>query len=63
MGQKPIYLKGVIKEEFISLLRPYQLDGIKWLTFLLKYNLSGALCDDMGLGKTIQTIASLLLNG
>ena len=34
-------------------LRSYQTDGIKWLGFLAKYNLNGALCDDMGLGKTI----------
>jgi len=39
--------------------RPYQLDGIKWLAFLNKYNLHGVLCDDMGLGKTLQTIAML----
>lgn len=30
-------------------LRPYQLEGIKWLSFLVKYNMHGALCDDMGL--------------
>lgn len=28
-------------------LRKYQEDGIKWLEFLVKYNLNGALCDDM----------------
>ena len=37
-------------------LRHYQEEGIKWLGFLNKYNLNGALCDDMGLGKTIQTL-------
>lgn len=37
-------------------LRAYQLEGITWLGFLTKYNLSGALCDDMGLGKTLQTL-------
>ena len=40
-----------------SILRDYQWDGIRWLGFLVKYNLHGALCDDMGLGKTIQTLA------
>ena len=40
-------------------LRPYQIEGIKWLAFLTKYRLHGALCDDMGLGKTIQTLAIL----
>lgn len=35
-------------------LRHYQEEGIKWLGFLTKFNLNGALCDDMGLGKTLQ---------
>ena len=38
-------------------LRPYQLDGVKWLMTLYKYSLGGILADDMGLGKTIETIA------
>ena len=38
-------------------LRPYQVDGVKWLTTLYKYSLGGILADDMGLGKTIETIA------
>lgn len=38
-------------------LRPYQLDGIKWLASLNKYHLPGLLADDMGLGKTLQTIS------
>ena len=37
-------------------LRSYQHEGIKWLGFLVKYHLNGALCDDMGLGKTLQTL-------
>ena len=42
-------------------LRPYQLEGIAWVNFLFKYNLSGALCDDMGLGKTIQSLIIVLI--
>ena len=38
-------------------LRPYQLNGVKWLMTLYKYSLGGILADDMGLGKTIETIA------
>ena len=38
-------------------LRPYQVDGVKWLQTLYKYSLGGILADDMGLGKTIETIA------
>jgi SNF2 family DNA or RNA helicase len=38
-------------------LRPYQLDGFRWLAFLWKFRLGGILADDMGLGKTLQTLA------
>jgi len=41
-------------------LRPYQLEGVKWLIHLYKSDLGGCLADDMGLGKTLQTIAVLL---
>lgn len=40
-------------------LRAYQIEGITWMGFLARYNLSGALCDDMGLGKTLQTLVVL----
>ncbi len=38
-------------------LRPYQLDGYRWLMFLWENGLGGILADDMGLGKTLQTLA------
>ncbi len=38
-------------------LRPYQLEGFRWLAFLWQYQLGGVLADDMGLGKTLQTLA------
>jgi SNF2 family DNA or RNA helicase len=38
-------------------LRPYQLDGFRWLAFLHQHGLGGVLADDMGLGKTVQTLA------
>lgn len=38
-------------------LRPYQLEGFNWLTFLYKHSLGGVLADDMGLGKTVQALA------
>jgi SNF2 family DNA or RNA helicase len=41
-------------------LRPYQLRGLHWLTFLDRIGLGACLADDMGLGKTIQLIALLL---
>jgi len=41
-------------------LRPYQLRGFSWLTFLRQFGFGACLADDMGLGKTIQTISLLL---
>lgn len=40
-------------------LRPYQLDGFRWLTSLWQHRLGGVLADDMGLGKTVQTLAMI----
>jgi superfamily II DNA or RNA helicase len=41
-------------------LRPYQEQGLSWLSFIHEIGSGGVLADDMGLGKTIQTIALLL---
>lgn len=41
-------------------LRPYQLEGFRWLAHLYNQQLGACLADDMGLGKTLQTIAALL---
>ncbi len=41
-------------------LRPYQLQGFKWMHYLHENNLGGILADDMGLGKTLQTISLIL---
>jgi superfamily II DNA or RNA helicase len=38
-------------------LRPYQVEGFRWLAFLREHRLGGILADDMGLGKTLQTLA------
>lgn len=38
-------------------LRPYQLDGFRWLVHLFELGLGGVLADDMGLGKTVQALA------
>ena len=40
-------------------LRPYQVEGFQWLSFLYEYRLGGILADDMGLGKTVQALALL----
>lgn len=44
-------------EGFVGTLRPYQLRGYSWLSFLGGWGLGGCLADDMGLGKTIQVLA------
>ena len=41
-------------------LRPYQLDGYRWLARLSRWGAGACLADDMGLGKTVQTLALLL---
>jgi len=38
-------------------LRPYQLAGFRWLSFLWQTRLGGVLADEMGLGKTLQALA------
>lgn len=48
-----------IPNKFFQAAYHYQLDGIKWLKFLLQNGFGGCLADDMGLGKTFQTIAFL----
>ncbi|TYQ15687.1 UNVERIFIED_CONTAM: SNF2 family DNA or RNA helicase [Acetivibrio alkalicellulosi] len=40
-----------------SVLRNYQIVGVKWLKSLSKYSFGGILADDMGLGKTLQVLA------
>ncbi|MEM8834527.1 MAG: DEAD/DEAH box helicase [Planctomycetota bacterium] len=44
---------------FIGDLRPYQVKGLSWLSFLDRLGLGSCLADDMGLGKTIQLLAML----
>ncbi|MCB1034600.1 MAG: DEAD/DEAH box helicase, partial [Acidobacteria bacterium] len=44
-------------EGFRSQLRPYQVLGAEWLTWVWENRLGALLADDMGLGKTHQTLA------
>ena len=46
---------------FRGTLRPYQREGLAWLSFLSEFGFGGCLADDMGLGKTIQVLALLQL--
>ncbi len=49
--------KDRVPKALQATLRPYQLDGFRWLTFLWTHGLGGILADDMGLGKTLQSLA------
>ena len=46
-----------VPEWLRATLRPYQLEGYRWLDFLRQAGLGGVLADDMGLGKTVQVLA------
>ncbi|WP_427128933.1 SNF2-related protein [Pseudarthrobacter sp. S9] len=52
-GVKGLPLPATLDAE----LRPYQLEGFNWLSFLYRHGLGGVLADDMGLGKTVQALA------
>ncbi len=41
-------------------MRPYQLDGFKWMFRLAAWGAGACLADDMGLGKTLQAMAMLV---
>uniref|UniRef100_T1J7U4 Proliferation-associated SNF2-like protein n=1 Tax=Strigamia maritima TaxID=126957 RepID=T1J7U4_STRMM len=49
-NDQPKWLTGAV-------MRPYQIDGFKWLKTLHANKVNGILADEMGLGKTIQSIA------
>ncbi len=42
--------------DLTATLRPYQHQGVSWLSFLRSAGLGGILADDMGLGKTLQAM-------
>lgn len=48
-----------LPEGWKKVLRPYQIEAVKYLNVLSKYNFGGILADEMGLGKTIETICHL----
>ncbi|TBU97394.1 DEAD/DEAH box helicase [Stutzerimonas kirkiae] len=51
---------GVSPSGLKASLRPYQLQGLAWMTHLRELGACGILGDDMGLGKTLQSLAYLL---
>lgn len=48
-----------LPKTFKASLRPYQMEGFKWLCTLSKLGFGMCLADDMGLGKTVQVLAYL----
>ncbi|MGD8387284.1 MAG: DEAD/DEAH box helicase [Desulfobacteraceae bacterium] len=55
-GRRPV--EGLAPPDMLQgELRPYQVRGYSWLSFLRDWGLGACLADDMGLGKTIQTLA------
>ena len=49
-----------LPEGLLGELRPYQVDGFRWMARLSRWAGGACLADDMGLGKTIQALALLL---
>ena len=59
--QNPEQIKPVAPpRDLRATLRPYQQQGLDWLTFMQKLGFGSCLADDMGLGKTIQVLALML---
>ncbi len=54
-------LRAILGEAFLKMLRPYQLEGVRWLERLDRSRRGGLLADDMGLGKTLQSLSLLRL--
>ncbi len=46
-------------ESLQAILRPYQISGYQWLSYLNDVGWGGILADDMGLGKTVQALTML----
>lgn len=53
-------LKPRVPTGFLAELRPYQREGLNWMSRLAHWGAGACLADDMGLGKTIQALALLL---
>ncbi|MDU6152155.1 MAG: DEAD/DEAH box helicase [Actinomyces urogenitalis] len=67
-GQRQADGRGLVASELVDVdpplglqaeLRPYQLEGYRWLHLLRGAGLGGVLADDMGLGKTVQVLAEI----
>ena len=53
-------LRYEVPPSLAGTLRPYQVDGYRWLRTVSERGFGGILADEMGLGKSVQLIAYLL---
>lgn len=57
--EKAQRIKPRLPKSFQAELRPYQLEGFRWMMRLAEWGVGACLADDMGLGKTVQALAAL----
>lgn len=57
--EKAASIRPRVPKSFNATLRPYQVEGYKWMMRLAEWGVGGCLADDMGLGKTVQALALL----
>jgi superfamily II DNA or RNA helicase len=60
MGRQDLRRAAEPGPELHCQLRPYQRQGVTWMSMMLELGLGALLADDMGLGKTVQVIALIL---
>ncbi|WP_298488298.1 DEAD/DEAH box helicase [uncultured Rothia sp.] len=58
-ASRRVIVQRPVPADLQATLRPYQVEGFQWLSFLYEQRLGGILADDMGLGKTVQALALL----
>jgi superfamily II DNA or RNA helicase len=59
-GDIQLEVDPIFPEGLHATLRPYQLEGFKFLAYLATNGFGGILADDMGLGKTVQALTYIL---
>ncbi len=59
-GDIQIEVLPPVPDKLNATLRPYQVDGFRFLAYLSTNGFGGILADDMGLGKTIQSLTYIL---
>ncbi len=58
--RKPENIRRIaVPDTLHATLRPYQMNGYTWLSYMNRLGFGACLADDMGLGKTVQVLAYL----